>query len=163
MNDSINAYNFLVQEKKVNPNNIILFGNSLGSCITTYLMNHLINHMDIFKTVPHRIILQCPFENIIKVASENIPILHNYISKIACSYILQCPLNTDQYIKNIDNKLNNLKICILHSKSDELIDYDHSIKLSQIVKHNKVTLIEISGFHDTPTYNSICDNYFDNI
>jgi hypothetical protein len=163
MNDVIHVYDFLINIKKVMPSNIILFGNSMGSCITLHLINHLIENKHIYNSIPQSIILQCPFENIIRVASEKIPFIHKYISKLLCSAILQCSLHTDQYIKKIDKNINTLNICILHSKADEIIDYDHSIKLSQYVKNNKITFIEISGYHDSPAYNSICDNYFDNI
>lgn len=151
LKDSIEAYKFLVDVKKVDPKNIILYGHSLGACVTTFLMNHVLHYEDIS---PDVMIIQNAFENIQRVCNDIIPLLGKFIVS---------DMKTDLYIKNIDNLKNNIKICIIHSKDDELIHFNHGCDLAKHVKNNNLKLILLDGTHDEPVHDESVAGYLNEI
>jgi len=153
LKDSIAVYKFLINDKKVDPKRIILFGNSLGCCVTSYLMDYILNHY-IASEKPKIMIIQNPFQNIHRICNEVVP---------GSGYFLFSPLQTDKYIKNIDNNTNHIDMCFIHSKSDELIHYSHSVDLAAHVKNNKSKVIMLGGGHANPIHNQEFDDYINMI
>ena len=141
----------MVDIKKVNPKRIILFGHSLGCSVTAYLMNYILENK---KEKSNIMIIQNPFENIKKVSLEHVPFFGNYVVS---------KLKTDKYIKNIDRLSNNLNICIIHAKYDEIINYNHSVNLSKYLINNKPRLFIIYGTHERIKYNESIFNHISNI
>jgi hypothetical protein len=53
--------------------------------------------------------------------------------------------------------------CFIHSKSDELIHYSHSVDLAAHVKNNKSKVIMLEGGHANPIHNQEFDDYINMI
>ena len=151
LNDSITVYNFLINNKKVNPKKIILFGHSLGCCVSTYLMQYILLSK---KERPNTLIIQNPFLNINRITSDYYPFIGSYIIS---------KMKTDKFMRNIDKLSNNLNICIIHAKQDEIINYRHSIELSNCLINNKSKLFILDGSHDIVAYDNKIYEYVNNI
>jgi hypothetical protein len=131
----------------VNPKKIVLYGHSLGACVTAYLMNHLVQNDKVYAD---RMIIQNAFENIQRVCNDMVPFFGKFIVS---------DMKTDKYIKNIDSLKDNIEICIIHSKDDKLIHSNHSVNLSKYVKNNKLKFIMLEGTHDNPMHDETFDRY----
>ena len=145
--DSIDIYNFLIHDKKVNPKRIVLFGHSLGACVTSYLMNHILENKIESSNI---MILQNAFENIQKICTDILPFIGQYIVS---------NMKTDIFIRNIDNLDNDINICIIHSTTDELINFSHSVNLANSIKTNNPKLILVTGTHSNIIYNDSVNNH----
>ncbi len=139
--DIMAAWKYLVNEKKVSPKKIIVYGHSLGCAITTNLVKTLCEKK---RELPIGLILEAPFISVRKIASKFIP-------NILCNFVL-CNFNNEENIKIIKNKI---PITICHSKNDEIIPYSHGVHLSEI-SGNKC--VEIDGSHNSPLYNDSFEN-----
>lgn len=151
LKDVVNVYKFLINEKGVDPERIILFGHSLGCCITTYLMDYILHHYD---NSPKLMVLQNPFHDIHRICNDVIPF---------SGYLFFSPLLTDKYIKSIDKHKRNINICFIHSKDDKLINYKHSIDLASHIKNNDCKVIMTTGTHGAPIISDEFDNYLNMI
>lgn len=156
LRDAISIYAFLVEVKKVKPTKIILFGHSLGACVTTYLMHHLVmeniknNVPTTHNNISKIMIIQNAFENIHRVCNDMVPFVGKYVVS---------DMNTDRYIKSIDDNHTDIIICIIHSKDDELIHHNHSVALSKHIKNNVTYFVSVNGTHDNPQHNETIDEF----
>jgi alpha-beta hydrolase superfamily lysophospholipase len=147
MRDSVDVYKYLVNTKKVNHKKIILFGHSMGACVTSYLMNYL-SHNNI--PYPKVMIIQNAFENIQRACNDTVPFSGRFIVS---------DMKTDNYIKKIDKLKDDIDILILHSKDDKVIHPSHSADLAKHVKNNRIKFILLEGTHDNPVYDESFDRY----
>lgn len=131
--DVYNVWKFYVEQLKYNPKNIILWGMSLGCSVSLWLGQYIIKNFS-NKYYPKLIIAQSGFYNLEEISKT--------IFRFA-PYLLVYKFNNNQYIKNIDGKI---PIILLHSKKDEMIEYNHSIKLLQDKKN--CHFCEIRGSHN---------------
>lgn len=138
--DSLSAWNFLVNERHVNPNKIIMFGHSLGSSVMANLTRHLLEKGELINNI---IILQNPFTSINRICKEISPLFGG---------LVMLDFNTDNAIKKIDNLTSNLKIFIIHSNDDKMIDKSHSFDLAKHIKSNEKRVIIVPGTHDDIEY-----------
>lgn len=151
--DSLTVWNFLVNEKHVCPQNIILFGHSLGTSVTANLMLNILKINNESPTkYPRALILQNPFFSMYRLIDEHLPIIGSYIR----SYIVS-EFNTNLFFEQIDSWINNIKINIIHSYDDELISYKHSIDLQKLIKNNQCSLFLVPGNHNIPIYDKSVD------
>ncbi len=141
-NDSLLIYMYALTSLNYNPNNIIIYGNSLGSYIGCNLINLLVN---LKLTIPKGLIMQSPFYSLYEICSDLYPLL---------KYSLQFNLCNSTILKNIKDKLH---IILLHSDNDGYININHSIKLYNENK-NFINLIKISGIHDMIFYDNTINN-----
>lgn len=151
--DSLTVWTFLVKVKQVPPQNIILFGHSLGTSVTANLM------LNIVKTEsytckcnnggPLKMILQNPFFSIQRLIDDHVP--------FKISNIIQSKFNTNLFFKQIDSLTNNIMINIIHSHGDKLISSEHSVDLQKLIVNNKCQLFLVPGSHETPVYNNSID------
>lgn len=104
LQDAEIIFDFMTQIFKFNPENIILYGRSIGSGPTCHLAN---------VRSPGMIILMSPFTSIRNAAS-------NICGKFS--------LFLSDRFKNIE-KIKNVKcpVLIIHGKKDTLIPYEHAI------------------------------------
>lgn len=156
MKNILEVYDYLLK-RGVEPKNIILFGHSLGGCVTSYLLNCLIERsVYTGETYPKHIILQNPFQNIQRICGEMVPVIGHYVVS---------DLQTDRFIDNIDNLIGltckHIKILFIHCTDDELINHQHSIDLLRSIKHMDKRLISVPGTHDKPIYTKEVDDYLD--
>jgi len=127
--DIIGAWNFI--SKKTNK--IIVYGHSLGTTISSYLITYLIdNNIDL----PKVLILEAPMTSIKDVAKQ-------YVPEIITNLVV-CKMNNIEHLTKINNKI---PIYIFHSELDEIIPYQHALNLK---KYTECQLITIYGTHNAP-------------
>ena len=114
------------------PKNIILYGRSLGSGIATYIAS---------KHPSKMLLLEAPYFSILHQAAETFP----YLPKILLNYLIKYPLRTDLWIQKV-----KVPIELFHGTDDELISYNSSLRLIDLLKHRKkVKLTSIAkGTHN---------------
>ena len=135
------VWNFLTKIKNIHPNKLTLFGHSLGTSVSTYLLKQLIETK---KDYPKKLILQNPFYCIKRLANDYSSLL---------SYFVSAPYHTYKFFNYIDEKVNDINIIIIHCYDDELINSEHSKDLKKIIKNNKCVLFLTEGTHNRPIYN----------
>lgn len=146
LSDITNVCDFLIKVKNVDPNKIILFGNSLGTSITLrYVMHNITDNISPI----NKIILQNPFYTLQKVFDE----------KVKYSGILvKGRFDSSKYIEYIDQNTNDTNICIIYSQNDTMIDKSHSIDLYDCIKNNEKDIIMVQGTHGKPIHNDRVKN-----
>jgi predicted alpha/beta hydrolase family esterase len=127
-NDALGAWNFIT--KRVNPANIIVVGHSLGSGVSCRLLANLTKNKP--DSLPRHLILNAPFSSIKDMARHTVPPL---------AWLSIYEFDNLNNAKLFDNKV---KICVFHSKLDEVIPYSQSEKLAD---HLNCNFIEIHGKH----------------
>ena len=103
-NDAVNVFDYMVQEMKINPNNIIIFGRSLGTSIATHLAS---------KRRGAALILISPFLSIRHMIRD---ILGRFIS-----FAIRDRFKSGEYIKLVESP-----ILIIHGQIDSIIKYYHA-------------------------------------
>ena len=106
-NDAVNVFDYMVQEMKINPNNIIIFGRSLGTSIATHLAS---------KRRGAALILISPFLSIRHMIRD---ILGRFIS-----FAIRDRFKSGEYIKLVESP-----ILIIHGQIDSIIKYYHATEL----------------------------------
>ena len=131
----LSVWSYAVEELKYDPQNIIIYGCSLGCSVGLWLGQSLVEKND---KLPKLIIAQSGFQSLKRMTE----------SLIGClKYLLMYDFDNDTYIKNIRGKI---PIILLHSKDDELIDISHPVNLSENIGCH---FCEISGCHNGPIFN----------
>jgi len=135
--DAIAAYNFLINEKKVDKEKIVIFGRSLGGAIAT--------HLATLKECQALII-----ESTLLSAKE--------VAKSIFPYKFFYFVTKDMF--NNEKKINKVKVPVLfiHGKNDEIIPFYHGKKLYEIFKGKKA-FYELKGRHND-TYTLQEKEYF---
>jgi alpha/beta superfamily hydrolase len=140
--DSISVWNFLTHTKMVPAEKIVLFGHSMGTSITANLLHYLLeNNIECNRTI----VLQNSFTSIQKLCNSYVPFIGLFV---------RSDFKTDHIISNIEKISNSSKIYFIHSVEDRVIDYQHSVDLHKMIKNNHSKLLQISGSHDHPNYDT---------
>jgi acetyl esterase/lipase len=134
--DVLEAWNYVTDKKKVNVDNIVVFGHSLGTSLSSYLLRNLKNNN---RRIPKNLILSAPFYNFSTISKEAMP----GIGWAQLNYFA-----TNKYLMNIEK---DVDILYLHSKHDQLIRLYHSYKLNKIAPGK---VIVITGTHNDPLINT---------
>ena len=124
------AWNYLINEKKYEPKDIILLGRSIGGGIATYLAVH---------RKPSGLILDSAFTSVKDMARKLFPYL-------PVRFMKTYGYDNIKRIKNI-----KCPVLIIHSSEDELIPFDHGKRLFEAANMPK-TFVEIKGMHDDSFY-----------
>jgi len=106
-NDAINVFDYMVNVMKISPNNIIIFGRSLGTSIATYLAS---------KRNCSALILISPFLSIRHMIKD---ILGRFIS-----FAIRDRFKSGDYIQKVESP-----ILIIHGQIDSIIKYYHATEL----------------------------------
>ena len=106
-NDAVNVFDYMVEKMNINPNNIIIFGRSLGTSIATHLAS---------KRKSAALILISPFLSIRHMIKD---ILGRFIS-----FAIRDRFRSGEYIKNVESP-----ILIIHGQIDSIIKYYHATEL----------------------------------
>ena len=142
--DIMSVWKFLTLDKKVKPENIIIYGHSLGTSISSKLVSNL--HDD-KKELPKALILESPFSSISEMG-------HSLLNGMG--YLMSGFDN----INNLNNIKGKLPILVMHSKKDEIIPYQQS----QTIKNNtNCDFIEIDGYHSSHLYNTEVFKYLNSL
>lgn len=126
--DTICVYQYLTS--LYNPNQIIIWGESLGGYPAIYLAS---------KVMCQSLIVTSTFSNICDAISNN------QLKKIL-PYLMDT-LDNHRLIAKVKSK-----IVIIHSQTDNLIPYQSALKLFSAIPHNQKLLIPIQGQHANPSF-----------
>ena len=132
------VWKYMTKTLKINSENIIIFGNSLGTSVSSHLVSKLQKQNIKYKCT----ILQSPFYSLKHLTSDLMPSILGVVS------IFVKEFNTFQYLEN-----NNKPILLIHSKGDELIPFKHSNQLLNNLKCNGKCYFDIfyiKGGHNDP-------------
>ncbi|SHM62057.1 alpha/beta hydrolase [Flavobacterium chilense] len=100
--------------KKYPENKIIIAGYSIGSGLATILAS---------KNKPKALILQSPYYSFTALSSSKVPFFPNFMKKFS--------LETYEYLPKI-----KAPVYIFHGMKDQLIPYENSVRLKQLLKEN---------------------------
>jgi len=124
--DAQAAWRYLIEERQVNPNEVIFFGRSLGAAVAAWLAQ---SH------VPGALILESPFTSLGDIAGTLYPYL-------PVRLLLRFEYNTAEYLDKV-----NCPVLIVHSRDDEIMPFSHGQRLFQLAREPK-RFVEISGTHN---------------
>jgi len=124
--DAEAAWHYLIEERQVNPNEIAVFGRSLGGAVASWLAQ---------SQTPGALILESTFTSLPDIATT----LYPYVP---VRLLLRFKYNTAEYLARI-----NCPVLIIHSRDDEIMPFSHGWRLFEIAKEPK-RFLEITGTHN---------------
>ena len=124
--DAEAAWHYLVNQKGFDPEEIIIFGRSLGGAVAAALAE---------KHPPRSLILESTFTSIPDLAARRYPFLP--VRRLA-----RLQYNTAARLPNI-----HVPLLIIHSREDRVIPYQHGERLFEIANDPK-QFLQISGSHN---------------
>lgn len=135
--DADAAYDFLIHSKKIRPDNIIIYGRSVGTGVAVELAS---------KRHVRGLVLEAPYTSLGALANEKVPFFFPSL------YL--------KYRFNNLRKINQVKspVVFIHGTEDTLIPAAHSEKLFSTFQGKKKKIIVNGGSHndlnDYPAYHS---------
>lgn len=132
-NDARAAWDYVIHEKKIPPNRIIIMGRSMGGSIAAWLAS---------QTTPAMVILESSFLSFTKVAKDLYP-------WVPASLLFGDTYNTATHLKKVLSP-----VLIMHSPDDEIVPFDHGLKLFEHAQGPK-KFVKISGSHNSGFYQSL--------
>ncbi|MBA7648620.1 hypothetical protein ES703_56408 [subsurface metagenome] len=124
--DASAAWRYLTQQRQVNPNEIIVFGRSLGGAVASWLAQ---SHS------PGALILESTFTSLPDIAASLYPYL-------PVRLLLRFKYNTAEYLGKV-----NCPVLIVHSRDDEIMPFSHGRRLFEMASEPR-KFLEISGTHN---------------
>lgn len=124
--DAMAAYRWLIREKKTPPENIIMFGRSLGGSIAAWLASNV---------EVKSLIVESAFTSYVDMGKEFYPYM-------PVKWFARFNYRTVDYIKEV-----KCPVMIIHSPDDEIIPYKFGLELYDAANEPK-EFIEISGGHN---------------
>ena len=124
--DAAAAYKWLTEQKKVPPDNIILFGRSLGGCIAAHLAR---------TAEPKALVIESTFTSYVDMGKKFYPYM-------PVRWFARFSYNAVDYIRDV-----RCPVMIIHSANDELVPFEFGHKLYQTASEPK-RFVEIFGSHN---------------
>ena len=124
--DAEAAWHYLVQERGVDPTEIIVFGRSLGGAIAAWLAQ---DH------TPNALVIESTFSSVRDIAAELYPYL-------PVRLISRFDYDAADYLRRV-----NCPVLIVHSRDDEMISFRHGRRLFEAA-HEPKEFLEIRGTHN---------------
>ncbi|UCE99568.1 MAG: alpha/beta hydrolase [Planctomycetota bacterium] len=124
--DAAAAYKWLTEEKKMSPDNIIIFGRSLGGSIAAQLAS---------KVKARALILESSFTSYVDMGKKFYPYM-------PVRWFASYSYRTINYIKDV-----HCPVMVIHSRNDEIVPFEFSLELHEAANEPK-ELIELSGSHN---------------
>jgi len=128
--DAQAAWEYLIIEKNINPQNIIIFGRSLGAAIACDLAS---------RKQCAALIMESAFKSIPDLGAQIYPFL-------PVRWLSRFTYNNLEKIQKI-----NYPVLFIHSRKDEIIPYSHGEKLFEVANQPK-QFLEIHGSHNDGFY-----------
>ena len=125
--DALAAWNYLVDERRLRPDEIIVFGRSLGGGVAAALSARI---------TPAAVILESTFTSVKELGKHYYPYL-------PVSWIARIRYPVDEHIKSFD-----CPVLIIHSHQDDVVPFRHGQRLFATAREPKMFL-PISGDHNT--------------
>ena len=124
--DAAGAWQYLIDIKMIKPDEIIIFGRSLGASIAAWTAQ---------KYDPKALIIESAFISVPELGSEIYPFL-------PVKLLSRFKYSTIDYIRKI-----SCPVLVIHSRNDDLIPYKHGVKLFETANEPK-EFLEIFGSHN---------------
>ena len=124
--DANAAWWYLIEQRKVDPNEIIIFGRSLGGAVASWLAKSY---------TPAALIVESTFTSLPDIAATLYPYL-------PVRLLLRSEYNTAKYLSRA-----NCAVLIVHSQDDEIMPFAHGQRLFELTKEPK-KFLQISGTHN---------------
>ena len=124
--DAMAAYEWLREQKGVKPENIIIFGRSLGGCIAAELAG---------KVKASSLVVESSFTSCVAMARK-------YYWYMPVKWFVRYRYDTLEYIKNVA-----CPVMVIHSADDEMVPFEFGQQLYAAANEPK-EFLEISGGHN---------------
>ena len=124
--DAEAAWRYLIEERQVKPNEVIIFGRSLGGAVASWLAQ---SH------TPGGLILESTFTSLPDIAAGLYPYL-------PVRLLLRFEYNTAEYLGRVA-----CPVLIVHSRDDEIMPFNHGQQLFESAREPK-KFLEITGTHN---------------
>lgn len=134
VNDAVSMYDYLISEKHLTPDDISVFGVSLGGAVAIELAN---------KREVDTLIVQSSFTTVEDVADDKLSEVIPAVLRGLVKGITQSEFNSRESIKNVKAK----KVIISHSTDDEVIPVKHGEELFSLVSVPEKYFLPIEGVH----------------
>ena len=147
--DSCIVYYFIMHVIGYNHENIIFYGDSLGSFISSNCIDYLNNNK---LPIPRGLIIQSSFYSLYEIAKTLYPYIY---------YFMQYNPDNSKLLTKIKNIL---PIIILHSIQDEYIDIKHSKMLYyENCDNSNIHFNSVLGIHSMIYYNNLINNHIKSV
>lgn len=123
--DAMSAWKYLVKERGIKEENIVILGRSLGGAIAANLAS---------KVKPKALILESTLTSVKDVSSDVYPFIP--------SFLIHFEYETTKYLKDINSPL-----LVIHSEDDNIIPFKHGQKIFQEANKPK-RFLKIRGSHN---------------
>ncbi len=124
--DAMAAWQYLELKRGIAPGNIVVFGRSLGGAVAAQLAQ---------QKAPGALILEATFTSIPELADRFYPWL-------PIRWLCRFSYNTLERMPKI-----NCPVMIAHSRDDEMISFEHGLRIFEAARHPK-TFFELTGSHN---------------
>jgi len=124
--DVMAAYKWLTEVKKIPPNDIIVFGRSLGGSIAAQLAS---------KVKVRALIIESAFTSYVDIGRKFYPYM-------PVRWFARFSYRTVDYVKDV-----HCPVMIIHSRNDEIIPFEFGLELYRIANEPK-EFVEIFGSHN---------------
>lgn len=137
--DAEAAYSYV--SKRYAPQNIVIYGRSLGTGLAAQIAQ---------RHPPKMLILETPYVSLKELTGRFYPYMPGFLLKF--------PMRTDLAVKQIKSP-----IYLIHGTADEVVPYDSSEKLLPLIQSPKELVTVPDGAHNglrvTPLYNAALDRF----
>ena len=120
------AYKWLTEKKRISPNNIILFGRSLGGSIAAQLAT---------KVKAKALIIESTFTSYVDIGKRFYPYM-------PVRWFARFSYRTIDYVKNV-----HCPVMIIHSRNDEVVPFEFGLELYETANEPK-EFVDIFGSHN---------------
>jgi fermentation-respiration switch protein FrsA (DUF1100 family) len=124
--DAEAAWQYLVKERQIPPEQIILFGRSLGGAVAAWLAQ---------QHSPGALILESTFTSVPDVAAKHYPFL-------PVRWLVRAQYNSQERLPTI-----KCPVLIIHSPDDEIIPFEHGRQLFAVAPEPK-DFLQLTGGHN---------------
>jgi uncharacterized protein len=124
--DAEAAWDYLLEQRRLDPGRIVFFGRSLGAAIASYLAA---------KTQPRALILESAFTSVPDLAARLYPFM-------PVRWLTRFEYNTQAYLTQI-----RCPLLVVHSRDDDIIPFSHGQRLFEIARPPK-EFFELMGSHN---------------
>jgi uncharacterized protein len=125
--DAQTAYEWLIKEKKLSPENIIIFGWSIGGSIAAHLASNV---------EAKGLIIESSFTSYADIGQKFYPYM-------PVRLFARYGYKTSNYIKKVD-----CPVLIIHSRTDEIIPFELGLRLYEEAAKEPKEFLEIFGGHN---------------
>jgi len=124
--DAEAAWQYLIEERKVNPRRVVVFGRSIGGALAAWLAQH---HK------PGALILESTFTSLRDAAAT----IYHFPP---VRWFVRFGYNTAEHLAEV-----NCAVLVVHSRDDEIMSFHHGQRLFELAGEPKMFL-EITGTHN---------------